>query len=174
MIKLVDLMNRDVVAVSPDLTLRELLEVFTEHEVSGAPVVTGGKVVGVISTTDVFDFREDSAGLSTPAGLALDDPDGPARRKGGAADRWHASEDVLDWARATRTRDPDLLDAYTVADVMTRDVLSQPSSTSLKQAARYMLDAGIHRIIVIDKGELQGIVTTTDIVRAVADGKLKS
>ncbi len=68
----------------------------------------------------------------------------------------------------------DLLDQYTVADVMTRKVLSRSSGTTLKQAARYMLDAGIHRVLVIDDGELQGIVTTTDIVRAVADGKLKS
>jgi predicted transcriptional regulator len=38
MLHLKDLMQRDVVAVSPDLTLRELVEVLTEQEVSGAPV----------------------------------------------------------------------------------------------------------------------------------------
>ena len=56
---------------------------------------------------------------------------------------------------------------------MTREVLSQPSNTSVTKAAHHMLGLGISRILVIDKGELQGIVTTTDIVRAVAEAKLK-
>ncbi|UCC73212.1 MAG: CBS domain-containing protein [Gemmatimonadota bacterium] len=174
MLKLKDLMNRDVVAVSPDLTLRELLEVLAEREVSGAPVVSGGKVVGVISTTDIFDFQEENAGLSSRPASGPDDTDAPGRKRGGTPEGWDPSEEAVEWTRATRSRDLDVLDECTVADVMTRDVLSQPSSTSLERAARYMLDSGIRRILVIDKGKLQGIVTTTDIVRAVAEGMLKS
>ncbi len=56
---------------------------------------------------------------------------------------------------------------------MTRDVVSQPSNATVRRAAQYMLDAGVHRVLVIDNGELQGIVTTTEIVRAVAEGKLE-
>lgn len=173
MIKLKDLMNPDVISVSPDLTLRELLEVFTEAGVSGAPVVSGGRVVGVISTTDVFDFREESGGYSLRSGSGLDEP-GPGRRRGGGHDTWDSSEpEAMAWVRARRSGELDPLAQYTVADVMTRDVLSQPSDTSVKAAARYMLESGIHRVLVIDEGSLKGIVTTTDIVRAVADGKLK-
>lgn len=171
MLKLKDLMNSNVVSVSPDLTLRELLEVFTELEVSGAPVVTGSQVVGVISMTDVFDLQEDNGGLTLRSGI--DEPDASSRKRSGAQDSWDPSEEALDWARATSSRDLDLLDQYTVADVMTREVLSQPSSTPVKKAAHHMLGLGISRILVIDKGELQGIVTTTDIVRAVAEGRLK-
>ncbi len=57
---------------------------------------------------------------------------------------------------------------------MTREILSRPSGTSLRKAAGYMLEHDVHRLLVIDDGELQGIVTTSDIVRAVAEGKLKS
>ncbi len=171
MLKLKDLMKRDLVNVSPDLTLRELLEVFNEQEVSGAPVVAGGRVVGVISTTDIFDFQEENPGLVPRSGSALDEP---PKRRGGGFESWDPSEGGdMEWVRTTRSSDLDLLDEHRVADVMTRDVLSQPSNTSVKAAAAYMLDAGIHRILVIDDGELQGIVTTTDIVRAVADGALK-
>jgi CBS domain-containing protein len=171
MLKLKDLMNSEVVSVSPDLTLRELLEVFTELEVSGAPVVTGGQVVGVISMTDVFDLQEENGGLSLRPGV--DEPENPGRKRGGSQDSWDPSEGELGWARTTSSRDLDLLDQYTVADVMTREVLSQPSNTPVKKAAHHMLGLGISRILVIDEGELQGIVTTTDIVRAVAEGKLK-
>lgn len=170
-----DLMQRDVVAVAPDLTLRELVELFAEQEVSGAPVISGGKVVGVVSTTDIYDLREDVGGL-TPSGGTLGEV--AARRSGEPtglfADEWEPSDvDAQAWLRATRDEDWDVLDAYTVAEIMTRDVVSQPSNTTVKKAARYMLEAGIHRVLVIDRGVLQGIVTTTDIVRAVAEGRLK-
>jgi CBS domain-containing protein len=69
-------------------------------------------------------------------------------------------------------REWDVLDEYTVNDVMTRDVLSRSSNTTVKEAARYMLEADVHRLLVIDDGDLKGIVTTTDIVRAVAEGKI--
>lgn len=174
MLKLKDVMQSDVVVVSPDLTLRELVEVLSEQEVSGVPVVVNGKVVGVVSTTDIFDFREETSG-SRPR-----DPDegpgGPLRRGSSAeffSDSYElADAEALEWMRTTRSRAWDLLDESTVADIMTREVLSLPSTMSVKKAAGYMLKAGVHRLLVIDGGELQGIVTTTDIVRAVAEGRL--
>ena len=169
MLCLKDLMRRDVVSVAPDLTLRELVELFAAREVSGAPVVVSGKVVGVVSTTDIFGFREENRGA---------DPTSDRRRTPGSAEFFvdledPADSDSLELMRMSRDRSWDLLDEYCVADVMTRDVVSQPSSASVKKSAQYMLDAGIHRVLVIDAGELQGIVTTTDIVRAVAEGRLK-
>ena len=180
MLRLKDLMQRDVLAVSPDLTLRELVEVFAEREVSGAPVVTRRKVVGVISQTDIFDFRADTSLVSLGPDGPSDDPEDSPRKRSGApgsdffSDSWDPMElGTVELMRTTRERDWDLLDQYTVADVMTRDVLSQLSGTTLKKAAQYMLEKGIHRILVIDEGELQGIVTVTDIVRAVAEERLK-
>ena len=41
-----------------------------------------------------------------------------------------------------------------------------------QQAARSMLRAGVHRLLVMEDGRLAGLVTTTDLVRAVAAGKL--
>jgi CBS domain-containing protein len=171
MLTLGQIMQRDVVSVDPQLTLRELLEVFAETEVSGAPVVTGGKVVGVISTTDILDFRGEAPEVHIRPGAAPDEST-PARR-GGFLDRPGTGEiDALEWIRAARRDDWSLLDEYTVSDVMTPQVMSQPSHTTVKDAASYMLEAGIRRVLVIDDGELRGIVTTTDIVRAVAEGAL--
>jgi CBS domain-containing protein len=171
-------MQRDVVAVAPDLTLRELVELFAEQEVSGAPVISGGKVVGVVSTTDIYDLREDVDGLAPRARGTPDDGEAGGRRSseplGPFADDWELLDvDAQAWLRATRDENWDILDAYTVAEIMTRDVVSLPSNTTVKKAARYMLEAGIHRVLVVDGGVLQGIVTTTDIMRAVAGGKLK-
>ncbi|UCF20811.1 MAG: CBS domain-containing protein [Gemmatimonadota bacterium] len=176
MLRLKDLMQPNVVAVSPDLTLRELLEVLTEQEVSGAPVVAGGTVIGVVSTTDIFDLQEDAHDLSDHGATA--DLESSGRRNPSSpeffVDTWDGTGGgALELMRTARGRSWNLLDEYNVSDVMTREIISQPSSTSITTAARYMIDAGIRRILVIDDGILQGIVTTTDIMRAVAEGRLK-
>jgi CBS domain-containing protein len=49
-----DLMRRDVVTVSPDATLRELIRLLARHRVSGVPVVNEDrKVLGMVSMTDL-------------------------------------------------------------------------------------------------------------------------
>lgn len=178
MLRLKDLMNPNVVSVAPDLTLRELMEVFTEQEVSGAPVVSGGVVVGVISMTDVFQFQEDAPEITLQPGAAQDEGNGAPARKAGSTTEYFAETqepseiEAFEWMKATGGEDWSLLDEYTVADVMTRDVMSQASDTPVQAAARYMLEHQIHRVLVVDQGQVRGIVTTTDIVRAVADGAL--
>lgn len=181
MLRLRDLMQRDVVAVSPDLTLRELVEVFSGQGVSGAPVVANERVIGVISTTDILDLREENPAVSLGPSAPEDERETAHRKRGSSSstsdffsESWEPIEiEALEWMRSAHTQNWDILDEFTVAEVMTRDVLSLSSETTVKKAARFMLDTGVHRLLVVDEGELQGIVTTTDIVRAVAEGKLK-
>jgi CBS domain-containing protein len=50
-----DLMNRDVVTVSPSTSLRELVRLFRRHGISGAPVANAAlEVVGMVSETDLM------------------------------------------------------------------------------------------------------------------------
>ena len=46
-------MSRDVVTFSPDTTIREALQKLAGSRMSGAPVVSEGKVCGVISVADI-------------------------------------------------------------------------------------------------------------------------
>jgi CBS domain-containing protein len=49
-----DIMSANVVTVQPDLTVRALMRVLHENEITGAPVVDRfGKLVGVVSLADV-------------------------------------------------------------------------------------------------------------------------
>lgn len=60
--------------------------------------------------------------------------------------------------------------AQKVREIMTPSPVSLRSSEPLTEAARAMRDHGIGSILVVDDGELQGLVTDRDIVvRAVAD-----
>jgi CBS domain-containing protein/anti-sigma regulatory factor (Ser/Thr protein kinase) len=46
-------MTKDVVTVTPDDRMALLFDIFQEEQISGAPVVTDGKLVGVVSVKDL-------------------------------------------------------------------------------------------------------------------------
>jgi anti-sigma regulatory factor (Ser/Thr protein kinase)/predicted transcriptional regulator len=53
-------MTRDMQTVTPTATISEVLDVFREAQISGAPVVDDGKLVGVISLEDLIKALRDS------------------------------------------------------------------------------------------------------------------
>lgn len=63
MLRVCDLMSRDVVTVSPDLSLRETVGLLDNRHITGAPVVSNGQVVGVISVSDLMSFEAATPGV---------------------------------------------------------------------------------------------------------------
>ena len=55
---------------------------------------------------------------------------------------------------------------------MTRRLWSIHPDAPISDAAAVMQRARIHRVLVMEDRRLVGIITTTDIARAVADGRL--
>lgn len=53
--KVESIMTKDLITVTPDSLLEEALLKVREHDVGGLPVVEEGKLVGIITETDVFD-----------------------------------------------------------------------------------------------------------------------
>ena len=49
-----DIMATDVVYATPEMNLREAMNLLASKHISGAPVVDRGKVVGVFSSTDLL------------------------------------------------------------------------------------------------------------------------
>lgn len=49
-----DAMTRDPVAVAPDTPLQDVARLMIARKISGLPVVEAGRVVGVITESDVF------------------------------------------------------------------------------------------------------------------------
>jgi len=49
-----EIMVKDVVTVSPDTTVEEVVALAQRHKIGGVVVVEGGKVVGISTTTDLF------------------------------------------------------------------------------------------------------------------------
>ena len=56
MLALNDIMTSDVVALAPDLSLRDAMDLLTTRHISGAPVVNRNHVVGIVSLTDLAEY----------------------------------------------------------------------------------------------------------------------
>lgn len=180
MLEVCDLMSRTVVTVAPDTTLRDALTVFAEHGISGAPVVAAGRVVGVVSATDLLDVE--SHALAAAAVHGAGDTDTTRETAGfwRAGDEAPAADFGEVWAdpdaepyqllRVRAGHDRDALSRHTVADVMSRPICWVPPGLRARDAAAYMTRAGVHRVLVLDGDRLVGVLSAVDIVRAVGQG----
>ena len=179
MIRVRDLMTEDVITVGPYTTLRDLVAVLRDEQVSGVPVVSGGKVVGVVSATDLVEFE-----ASTPA-VPAQQPEQPEWCEVEVLEGWDEDDespvsfytdlwadvgaDVLERFEETRSPEWDLLEEHVVAEIMTQRVRAIGPDRTAREAARMMREAKIHRVLVIDGDRLAGVVSASDIVTAVAD-----
>ncbi len=64
------------------------------------------------------------------------------------------------------------LDATTVKDIMTSPALTTGPHTDLREAALAMEYAEVHRLFVEEEGRLIGVVSLTDLNRALAGGRI--
>jgi CBS domain-containing protein len=98
----------------------------------------------------------------------------PVVDKGGRMIGVVSATDVLaaEAERETETVGQDLLADTTVRDIMTPRPYTVSPDEDVREAARQMLYADVHRLFVAEGDRLVGVLSTTDIVRAVATGKL--
>jgi CBS domain-containing protein len=181
MVRVRDVMTRDVLSVSPQLSLRDLVELLATEHIGGAPVVAGGNVVGVVTMDDVLTFLSMVPGVPAEQPENLDfeaEPVGEweeGEEAPGAffADMWSdAGADTVERLRSVGSPEWDLLSERTVAEAMSRAIVSVRPSDDLATAAHRMEGANVHRVLVMERGALVGIVTTSDVTRAVAQARV--
>lgn len=181
MLRLRDIMTTDVVSVAPDLTLREAMDLLSTRHLSGAPVVTGNKVVGVISLTDLAAFAAAEPGVPTERPQQAEDVwEPPSEWVEGEeppatyfAEMWEdAGADVSERFAEVKGPEWNMLEEHTVSEAMNRTICSLPPDAAVDRAADFMRGAGVHRLLVMEGETLVGLVTTKDIADAVADHRL--
>jgi CBS domain-containing protein len=127
-----------VVSLSPEESIGAAARSLERHRVSGAPVVEGSRLVGVVSLKDLFEAA------NVPSAVAA--TSGP----------WHRYERLLD---ATQ---------LTVGDVMTHPVTALPVGTSIVEAARIMRLRDVNRIPIVDRsGSVVAVLARDDVLEAV-------
>lgn len=181
MTKVQDFMTMDPVVVAPELTLRDLVELLAREHISGAPVVAGRRVVGVVTMDDVLAFLasqptvpsafEDTVeqGESEPVEQWSE---GQEAVSAWFVDEWaDAGADIAERFAAVSAPEWDLLGEHLVEEAMSRRLLTVTPEASLVEAARILAHEKVHRLLVMKGDDLHGILTTTDVTRAVAQAK---
>lgn len=146
-----DLMQTDVVVVTSEAPLLQVHRLFIEEEINGAPVENeDNEVVGVISSLDLLravqEQYETGAAATAPMYFREDLPySGP------------------DWLSAPEDFQ-DRMAELTAADAMIREIVSVKPDTPVSEVAHIMRNQRIHRVLVVEDGELQGILTTFDLI----------
>jgi len=56
-LKVEDIMTKELVTVSPDNSLEEAADLMTKNKIKKLPVVVGGKLVGIVTATDLIAYE---------------------------------------------------------------------------------------------------------------------
>ena len=182
MLRLRDIMTRDLVTLSPEHSIREAMSILTSQHISGAPVLSNNNVVGVVSLTDLAELASSAPGVPTERPVMaewgewdepLDQPEGEEPPSSYFARLWDDSgAEVAERMAETGGPEWDTLQELTVGEAMSRNVKALAPETPVELAAQFMRNASIHRVLVMEDHKLLGVVSTKDISDAVADHKL--
>ncbi len=145
-----EVMTPDPVCAAPDMPLRTLAQLLDGAGVSGVPVVDHQRrVIGVVSRTDLL-----------RACLARAEDYEPAFLFEILSDEEDSEFDFEEEYTA-----PDLR----VEDFMTEDPITALPHTPLRELAQRMAQEEVHRVVIVDDdGAAVGVVTSMDVVRALA------
>ncbi len=144
-----DIMTTNVITVRPEMPVQELALLLAERGISGVPVVDAdNRLVGIVSEGDLLHRAET----------------GTARRTQRRRARW------LDHIASDRDLARDYVKSHgrTVADIMTRDVVTVSDTTELSDIANLLETNKIKRVPVLRDGKVAGIVSRANLVRALA------
>jgi CBS domain-containing protein len=143
MLTIRDVMTSPVFTVRRDTPLKEVARLLIDNGVSGVPVVdAGGTVLGVVSEADFL-----------------------VKEQGAAEVRHRRLAGLL--GESTQTRHQlGVVGARTAGEAMTAPPITIEARRSVREAAAVMTHERVNRLPVIEHGQLVGIVTRADLVRA--------
>lgn len=148
-----DLMQTQVVTVGTDDPIASVFRLFTDEEISGAPVVDEyGRVVGVVSIRDLLRSSNEEQDTTQT--------DLDYFRDGLAYAKSEGMMEDLDYE--------DRLAHRMVSDVMTGDVIAVRRKTPISDVVATIIENRIHRVLVVDEGRngttLAGLISLFDLV----------
>ncbi|HVX38596.1 MAG TPA: CBS domain-containing protein [Gemmatimonadaceae bacterium] len=186
MLKLRDIMTTDVLTVTPETSVLDAMDLLGRRHVSGAPVVSGGTLVGVVTATDLMAFASSLSGVPTERELhdewgiwgeeSVEEEVEQEAEPASAffSELWDdAGADTAERMAHVSGPEWNVLAEHDVSEVMTRTPLATlPPDADVESAADLMRRDAIHRVLVTDGGTLVGIVSALDVARAAAEHKL--
>jgi CBS domain-containing protein len=139
-----DVMIKDVVTVGAETTVSEIAALLVRNHISAVPVVANGRLIGIVSQTDLAHRSETGTEKRRKWWLELfSEPDAKAR------------EYVKSHGRKA-------------GDIMSRHVISVAQDATLAEVADVLDRHRIRQVPVMAEGRLMGMIARADLVRALA------
>ena len=141
-------MSKRVITVDPETEIKDAVKIMAENNISGLVVVERGKIVGILSESDILkvlksSFPEIKTTNVTLTLLLL-------IKKG------------LEFYKQAKS-----IAKLKVKDLMTKNVISIKPDNTIEEAATIMCEKDIRRLPVVDEdGNLIGIISRTDILKS--------
>jgi CBS domain-containing protein len=136
----------EALTVPPERSVRDLAQLLLKRGLDGACVVEDGQLVGVVTTMDLV-FQEKQVHLPTILNfLDFAIPLEPPSRLRAELDK---------------------IAGTTVAQIMTRELVTVEPDRPVSEVARVMVDEHLTIVPVVDDGKLLGMVTKQALLRAV-------
>ncbi len=139
-----NLMTTDVVTIPPDMPVTSIARLLADRGISGVPVLDAdGALLGLVTLADLV-TRLSHATHTVPPWL-----------------RWLFADTAKAADHYARTH------GFVAEEVMTSDVVTVPPDTSASAIAETLERKGIRRVLVTERGQLRGVVSRSDLLRAV-------
>ena len=196
-----DLMTRDPITVSEEMSIADLCDLFQEKNINGAPVVDRrGRLVGVVAQDDIIygamghpdPAPASAAGAGSLAGDAPGRGGDKAGGPGGPGPTLHRSRRVIARLRErTLSALPDVAprpgerpfwaDQRAASDplrmpvkaIMTSPAISAEEATPIADLCHVMWNLRIHRVPIVRGGHVTGLISSMDLCRAILTGLIK-
>lgn len=142
-----DLMTRDVLTVTEETLVADLVDLLSERRLSGAPVVDAERrVLSVVSMSDVL----------------------RAATRGGGS--WVDFYTDLQMDRLEEDGYGEVDRSLRVKDLTGSEVYRVDADTSLADTVKLMLAKKIHRVLVTDsEGRLEGLISSFDLLNVIPE-----
>ena len=141
-------MSKEVISIGPDSSVEDAAKILSDNSISGLPVVEEGKLVGIVSESDLI--VKDKK-LHFPDYINV---------IGGII--------YLESYKKFKQEFKKFI-AVKVEDLMTEDVITLAPDDTVEKAATIMSEEDVNRLPVVEGEELVGIVTRGDILKDIAN-----
>ena len=145
MLKVKDIMTRELITVSPETEITKAAKILLENRINGVPVIDPfGRLVGVLTQSDLVAQQK---GIPVPSVFTL-------------------LESYIPLTSIKRIdKEMQKIAALTVKEAMTLEPVTVSPETDIEEVAKLMVDNKYHTLPVVEGDKVVGVVGKEDVLK---------